>query len=466
MPTLPPIDRVSADDLMSLATERGSSPMQVGAVLFLDTRAGLDTGAALSVLAERIRRVPRLRQRLIDVPIGCGRPAWVDDPAFDVSRHLSSRVCPAPGGEAAVLDIAAGLLGTRLSRSRPLWVAVLVTGVGAGAPASPDDRAALIIVFHHVLADGMGGLAVMASLVDRPAESLPRKRVNRRSGVPITTIHPLSRKGSGGMPSVGALARDAWAGRVRAVPHLPASLARAVGGLLALRGSIGAPRLARTSLNVPTGPRRRFVSIRLDLGRVLAVGHAHHATVNDVVLTAIGGALHGLLEQRGERQETFVLSVPFSGRRQAAAGELGNQSGVIPIRVPGVGHPFTRLDAVATATRAAKLAPAGASTALLGPFFRLLARLGLFQRFISRQRAIHTFVTNLRGPAEPLAIFGCPVTGLVPLTGPTGNVTVSFAVLSYAGSIEVTLAADPDTCPDLDALRALLEHEFAALLHP
>ncbi|TFB87913.1 DUF1298 domain-containing protein, partial [Cryobacterium algoricola] len=250
-----------------------------------------------------------------------------------------------------------------------------------------------------------------------------------------------------------------------AVPRLPASLARAVGGLLALRGSIGAPRMARTSLNVPTGPRRRFVSIRLDLAEALAAGHAHHATVNDVVLTAIGGALHRLLEQRGEQQEVFVLSVPFSGRRQASVGELGNQSGVIPIRVPGVGHPFTRLDAVAAATRTAKLAPAGASTALLGPFFRLLARLGLFQRFISRQRTIHTFVTNLRGPGEPLAIFGCPVIGLVPLTGPTGNVTVSFAVLSYAGGLEVTLAADPDACPDLLALRTLLEHEFATLLH-
>ncbi|TFB84253.1 hypothetical protein E3O44_15555, partial [Cryobacterium algoricola] len=242
----PPIDRVSVDDLMSLATERGSSPMQVGAVLFLDSRTGLDTEAALGVLADRIRRVPRLRQRLVDVPVGCGRPAWVDDPAFDVANHLSSRVCPAPGGEAAVFDVAAGLLGARLPRSRPLWTAVLLTGVGAGAAGtSSDDRAALIIVFHHVLADGMGGLAVMSHLVDRPEESPPRKRVNRRSGTPRPTAHPLSREGAGAanpgfprpMPSVGALARDAWARRVRAVPRLPASLARAVGGLLALRGS-------------------------------------------------------------------------------------------------------------------------------------------------------------------------------------------------------------------------------------
>jgi len=453
---------------MSLATEHGSAPMQVGAVLFLDTRraldersglderaglverAGLDIEAALGVLAGRIRRVPRLRQRLMDVPFGCGRPAWVDDPEFDVTRHLSSRVCPAPGGDAAVFDIAAALLRERLPRSRPLWAAVLLTGVGEGgagaAGAELDDRAALVFVFHHVLADGMGGLALLSSLVD---------------GVPATgAVAAFPRPA----PSTRMLARDAWARRLRAAPHFPVALRRAIGGVLALRGSIGAPRLARTSLNVPTGPRRQFESIRLDLAEVLALGHAHHATVNDAVLTAIGGALHRLLEERGEEQGSFVLSVPFSGRRQAFASELGNQSGVIPILVPGIGHPFARLNAVATATRTAKRAPAGASTALLGPFFRVLARMGLFQRFIRRQRTIHTFVTNLRGPLESLTMFGCPVSALVPLTGPTGNVTVSFAVLSYAGGLGITLAADPDACPDLPALRELLEVEFAALL--
>ncbi len=247
------IDRVSADDLMSLATERGTTPTQVGAVLFLDTggRAGsatgpgivsapgLDAAQVVEQLARRLPGVPRLRQRLVSLPFGCGRPIWVDDPGFDVSRHVRVVACPAPGGEQAVLDLAATMLVTPLPRSRALWAATLVTGVG-------EHQAVLVIVFHHVLADG--------------------------------------------------------------------------------------------------------------------------------------------------------VSVPFSERRGATTGELGNRSGVIPIRVPGAGDPARRLRFVAEGTRRAKRSSPGATTALLGPFFRLLARTGLFQWFVDRQRLIHTFVSNLRGP--------------------------------------------------------------------
>ena len=45
-----------------------------------------------------------------------------------------------------------------------------------------------------------------------------------------------------------------------------------------------------------------------------------------------------------------------------------------------------------------------------------------------------------------------------------GNVTVSFAVLSYAGSLTVTLVADPGTCPDLSELRDALEEELHVLV--
>jgi len=203
---------------------------------------------------------------------------------------------------------------------------------------------------------------------------------------------------------------------------------------------------------------------RLPLSRLrLAAAHAHQATVNDVVLSAIAAALHRLLLLRGERVDQFVISVPFSARRQASASDLGNQSGVIPLRVSGVGDPVRRLESVAEATRAAKQAPPGASTALLGPFFRLLAAAGLNRWFIDRQRLIHTFVSNLRGPERRLSFLQCPITRIIPLSAATGNVTVSFAVLSYAGDLAITLISDPDTCPDLYELRDVLEEELRAM---
>ena len=81
------LERVSADHLMSLAARRHPPPLQVGAVLIFDVRGGLDVGSLRAVLQQRIAAVPRLRQRLEKVPLGCGRPVWVDDPtsAFTIT---------------------------------------------------------------------------------------------------------------------------------------------------------------------------------------------------------------------------------------------------------------------------------------------------------------------------------------------------------------------------------------------
>jgi diacylglycerol O-acyltransferase / wax synthase len=432
-----PVERVSADDLMSLATERGSTPMQVGAVLMLDPREGLDPASVVQAVADRARAVPRLRQRLVRVPWGCGRPVWVDDPEFTASAHFSTVRCPSPGGEAALLAVAAEMLVTRLPRDRPLWTARLVTDCGEG-------EAALILVFHHVLADGIGGLAVLASLVDGAAKA-PES--------------PYPRP----MPSRRSLAIDSAKGVTSVLGQLPAALRRLRVALSQLRPVAGMSP-ARCSLNIPTGQRRTFATVRVDLDQTLRAAHAHQATVNDVVLSAIAAALHRLLATRGEQVDEFVISVPFSARREAGASDLGNQSGVIPLRVRGVGDPARRLELVAEDTRAAKQTQPGASTALLGPFFRLLARIGLYRWFISHQRLIHTFVTNLRGPQTRLAFLGNPITGLIPLTVVTGNVTISFAVLSYANSLTITLTADPDACPDLSGLRDLLTEELACYL--
>lgn len=430
-------DRASADDLMSLAAEHGSTPMQVGAVLRVDAGADLDPEAVVRAFAHRITAVPRLRRRLVTVPWGCGRPVWVDDPGFAVGDHVSVLPCPPPGGERAVLGIAADLLGTRLPRGRPLWAAIWVPDTGRGGSA-------LIVVLHHVLADGIGGLAVLAGLVD---------------GAPVTPDLAFPRP----LPSRRRLAVAALLDRLRGVAGIPAAVRRIAGGAAQLRPTAGR-RLARTTLNRPTGPHRRFTCVRVELDEVLRAAHRHGATVNDVVLAAIAAALHRLLARRGEHVDDIVVSVPFSTRRRTTAHDLGNRSGVIPVVVPGTGAPARRLTSLAATTRAARDARRGASTALLGPFFRGLAATGLYRRFIDRQRRIHTVVSNLHGPETRLSFLGRPITDVVALSSVTGNVTVAFAVLSYAGRLTITLVADPDSCPDQSALRDLVEEELRVLI--
>nr|BFE79282.1 hypothetical protein GCM10020093_018830 [Planobispora longispora] len=87
------IERASPDDLAMLAMSSRSAPRQIGALLVLGATPDFDREAATRLLAERVRAIPRLRQRLVRVPPGCGRPVWADDAAFAVGGTCAA--CPA-----------------------------------------------------------------------------------------------------------------------------------------------------------------------------------------------------------------------------------------------------------------------------------------------------------------------------------------------------------------------------------
>jgi diacylglycerol O-acyltransferase / wax synthase len=121
------IERVTPMDLIVLATDRGSVPMNIGAVLEFHPSNAPSITKVRALFADRLPAIPRLRQRLRRAPLGCGRPVWVDDAGFDLDRHLTARRWPEPGGSRELLDVAADLVCDRLDHRRPLWRACLLT---------------------------------------------------------------------------------------------------------------------------------------------------------------------------------------------------------------------------------------------------------------------------------------------------------------------------------------------------
>ena len=102
--------------------------------------------------------------------------------------------------------------------------------------------------------------------------------------------------------------------------------------------------------------------------------------------------------------------------------------------------------------------------ALLGWAFRPLARLGGYRWYMNHQHRLHTLVSHLRGPREPLTFGGRKVVSAVPLAvAEGGNVPVYFEVLSYAGTLTVSVVVDPEHFPELDRLAHLLEGELLAI---
>ncbi|GIH95782.1 wax ester/triacylglycerol synthase domain-containing protein [Planobispora siamensis] len=433
------IERAGSADL---AMGSRSAPQQIGALLTLEAAPGFDGTAATRLLAERVRAVPRLRQRLVRVPPGCGRPVWADDPAFDAGRHVRCAPCPEPGDEQALLDAATAVVNEPLPRSRPLWAVVFVTG-----PAG--DVLGMVVVLDHVVADGIGGLAVLAGLVDQAAPASSAREV------------PFPRR----PPSTRELAADALRERLRALRRVPAFW-RAVRVAVTASGGLRPAPAERCSLLRPVGPRCRVEAVHADLAGLRAAAHRCGGTVNDALLTAITGALRTLLAHRGESVDVFSVAVMVAARRTAGADRLGNEVVPLIVALPGAdGPPSRRLERVAAILRARKATQAEIPlTALSGPLFRVAARLGLYRRYMRRQRRLHTLVSNMRGPDRPLSFAGAPIRAVVPIAvAEGGNITVSFEALSYAGTLTVAVLADPGNVPDLPVLTAALRAELHAL---
>lgn len=415
-----PLEPLGIADLTMLASDCGPAPMHLGAVLLVD---GADDGttAVLDALVARAAAVPRLTQVLVGPR---RRPAWWHDPTADPARHVGCDRLTG-GGERAVLDEASVLVCTPLDPARPLWTARWLTGWDE----SGARRGALVVVLHHVLVDGVGGLGVLGALAD-PV------------GAPLDTLPSPSPRSGDVRPGPARRGLRVWW-------H----------GLLELGVGARPPRrAARTSLNRPTGAHRRIGRVTVPLAAFREGARRSGGTVNDAMVAAVVGALTALLAGRDEHPGSLVVSGPVSAR-SAGDRRAGNDNGVIPVAVPtGLDLP-ARVRHVAASTARRKARPRGRSALPLGAAFRAVAAVGLFRPFVEHQRLVHTFATNVRGPVDRLRIAGYEVSSVVPLAVNPGNVGAAFAALSYAGELVVVATTDPGAVPQPATLDSLLRTE-------
>src|SRR5439155_14517519 len=131
-------DRLTALDETFLHLETPETPMHVGAVAILerdplfgpDGRFRLDDVRAL--VRSRLPLIPRFRCKVVHVPYGMGRPIWVDDPQFDIARHVKLTTLPPPGTRRQLIALAERLNEQLLDRDHPLWEIWFVEGVDRG----------------------------------------------------------------------------------------------------------------------------------------------------------------------------------------------------------------------------------------------------------------------------------------------------------------------------------------------
>ncbi len=420
--------RLRPEDLANLWVEDRCTPFHVALLGELDPRGRVDDRGAADPallrreLAARARRVPALGRRMVGRGLGLARPVWVDDRAFRPEDHVRCVALP-PGR--TFLDWAADAVLVPLPRDRPLWRAQIVVGL-------PGGRLGLVVVVHHVVADGLTGVAMIGRLLDER----PDTNAADRPGTAAPTV-ALRTSDSGRRPRSSAPA-----------------------GIRATLAEFGG-RTPRTSLPRSVGPGRRLALVDESLDDLRRVGHALGATVNDLLVAGATAGLRALLETRGELTPGLVLraSVPV-GRTGA-----GQTAGMLAVGLPvGVSDPLARLAAITGDTTSGKRRLRGGDGHVMDvlrlpvPLARLLVRA---MRGIAG-RKVTLFVTDVPGPRAPLWLAGTPLVTAAPVAPLVQGVPLGVAALSYAGRLAITVNADAAVA-DLDRFADGMRAEFAAL---
>ena len=456
-------ERLTAADAIFLRIETPHEPQHVGSLSVIeggplrDASGRVRFGELQAHVERRLHQVPRLRQRVMEVPYNQARPVWVDDEHFDIDYHVRLTSLPRPGDDEQLAALMGRLQSHALDRARPLWEMWFVDGLA-------DDHVGMILKIHHALGDGIANVDLALALIDlepdAPADEPASEWTPRPAPLPNDLLTEALRNQ---MAQPGRFARSMLDTMRDPRPAIDAvtNVGRTVANFLA--------KPPPAPWNVPVSAHRRWVTASVPLKGVRTVRKRHAVSINDVVLAACSGALRTFLLDHGDthiEHRVIKAMVPVSLRGKDQHGEtLGNLVSLIIVELPvDEPDPIVRLERIHAITSELK------GSGLIDGAHRILdladaitPLAGLLTRYVSRTIPMNLVITNIPGPPVPLYLCGARVLRVFPYVEVIDNEGLTIAVVSYDDQLHFGITSDRDVMPDLGAVAASIEHEFAVL---
>ncbi len=452
--------RMSPIDTAWLRMDRPNNLMQILGVMLFEGE--LDYARLRGVIEQRMLAYDRFHQ--VVQPEATGY-RWVDDPDFDLDRHLRRAVLPGRGDKAELERFVADLASTPLHPARPLWQMHLVDTAMGGQ--------ALIMRFHHCIADGIALVGVMMSMADEslplpaapsaPAGAAARPAPNSFDAFwqPVTEIAQTSWE----------LSSAVWHKYLELLgnPTLALKYARAGTGMtaeaarLVLMANDSDTRFKGT----PGTAKRVAWSDPLPLPEIKAVGKALDCSVNDLLLSSVAGALRAYLAERGDPTDGVELRalVPVNLRQPEDMGTLGNRFGMVTLELPvGEANPLARL--YETRRRMRELRQSYQPILTLG----ILGAVGMGPKLVQESlldflaNKCSAVMTNVPGPQQPIYLAGARLRQPFFWVPQSGNIGMGVSILSYDHEVQFGLVTDKQLVPDPERIVGRFAQEFQKLL--
>ena len=452
--------RLTTLDSSFLRVESESAHMHVAWVGLLDVDSARERPALAALRAKvgaRMQHLPRFRQRLAFPPLRMGEPFWVDDPDFDVAEHVTTLTRPDESiSPARFRALADAVLSEPLDRDRPLWHIYMV-------PRLDDGRAGLVCKLHHAMVDGKSAVEVALLLFDSTPDAEPEAPDAWSPSVPPTgarlAVDTVMAEATESLRAVRGIARAAGPG---GASSLAGTLRRAA---LAVEKDLLRPA-PPSHLNVPIGPRRTLVAHVARMSDVKAARAGTSATVNDVCLAAVGGALRELALSAVTPPRPLKVMVPVSVRDDGERQALGNRISFAFIDLPlHLRSPRARLEWVVEATAEFKRSRRAAGTELVMGALSALPELLKDQaaRLVASPRTYNLTVSNIPGPPDPVYMLGARLAEAYPVVPLADGHALSIGIFGYTGRLHFGIYADPDALPGVARLPTALEAEILSL---
>ncbi|MFO7961271.1 MAG: wax ester/triacylglycerol synthase family O-acyltransferase [Nitriliruptoraceae bacterium] len=437
--------RMSPADAVWYLGENRANPMTISSIMWFDRP--LDLELLRARLQERLLdRHPILRQRIVPARLPGLMPLWVDDHDFDLDQHIREDRLPAPGDQAVLQEWCSEERTIPLDRSRPLWHVSVLQGYRG-------DGCAVHVRIHHSIGDGLAMLALLLTIVDEfdPLTSTVRDR---------SVAALVSNAIGAGTQLFGKAAHLALH------PGELPELARDGARMAEWAGRLLAPQMVQRSVfqGTPEGTKRMAWDPEgFELAEAKRIARRNEATVNDVMMTVMSGALHRYLADRDALVDDVAMMIPVNLRApdRPLPRTLGNRIGLLPVQLPVAdADPRARLLLLQRRMQELKDSPAPVVSRLLMVTTTMFTP--VVERGIHRINQLRStgVLTNVPGPQLPLHIGGAQLLGTIGWGGMTAHLNLSAAFVSVNGSIFPGLVTDMAITPDPERVLAHVAAEW------
>lgn len=418
------------------------------------------------ILRSRLERLPLVRRRLQHVPLALDYPYWVDDDDFDLDHHVRLVELPRPGGWGQLMELTAQLLNQPFDTQHPLWELYVITQIDDVADLSPGSFA-LLLRMHHVFADAATAMTINGAIFDASASSSAPETGGESVPEGIWLYGAAARN------YVNRLAGSAL-GAVRVMPlvgrYLAETAARAIRERASPLKNLVPPR---TRLNPEHLSGKRLVDARrFDLQHARAMrALVDGATINDLLLAVVGGALRRYLEITDELPGNALTAVVPINLRQFDDVQSGSNvvsAMTIPLHQEIAG-PVERLAAIVKASSQAKRDTAmqmnrrlvklvtGLPAPVLSLTLAALNKVG----YRKQPAFVSTIVSNARSFLDVQFVAGAEVRYMYGIGLLFPGIGSLHACTVYAGHLNIGLTVSEDVMPETTPYMQCLEDSFA-----